>query len=248
MPTYINSGTYITLVGNVVMNPVCPGSIQANDLLLLAYGHLNSGSQVAATYSLSSSGWTSIGADRQNNARLFTHYKVAAGTESSLTLTIRVTNGITATCQTAVIHQFRSVSTVNVLESSAVAGGFSAVLADTGVTSTQPYGIAVNMLNVSTGATVVDGPFTGAVGGIWAATYLVSGASGSRLIMETATITSSGTIDGGVYTMTTTSAWVNRGFVLLDKVSAAGQLSVGATGLAQGTNFGALPVICPQGF
>lgn len=215
-----------------------PSAIQDGDLLFLQFGHINSTSQAAAVYSLSA-GWTTIAVeDRVNNCRRWLYYRVGTSNLSSTTYTVGVSGGIPTGQQSVDILQFRGVNTDNPYEGLTNVAGNSVTISDAPVVSTGQNELACNFLFVGPSNDINE--FTGEVGGDWTVAYATEAAEAARQAVQVATLTSSGTIDGGLLTLVTSGAWLNRGLALLPSATA---MVLTPSGIAETPAFGATPPI-----
>ena len=130
-----------------------------------------------------------------------------------------------------IVHEFSGVSagttlaTVieNVTAGSTVSGaGTSTTVADAGVTTLGPNRLALNFLGFNDDLTGFDGSFTSETGGDWATVISLGTSVGTdaAVNLQTATIASPGTINGGTMTITS-MAWGAVGFALKPSATAA---------------------------
>jgi hypothetical protein len=94
--------------------------------------------------------------------------------------------------------------------------GTSAVAADTGVTTLGPERLVINLLAINDDNAV--GAFTGQSGGTWAepvAEYATQTGTDGCIQIQTATVNTAGTINGGTASITDSDAWGVVGFAIL---------------------------------
>lgn len=99
--------------------------------------------------------------------------------------------------------------------------GTSATIADSGVTTLGADRLAINLVAVNDD-NALDA-FTGMTGGTWAeatAEYLTATGTDGAIGLQTATIASAGTIDGGTDSMGISDAWGVVGFALIPAAAA----------------------------
>jgi len=175
-------------------------NLAGTDGVLTSIGEFNIGSAVAASQHL----W--IGRSLNTSAMVIT-----GGNTGTDDLYIRV-------------YEFSGVSTGTTLATvieNATAGstttgaGTSTTVADASVQTLGTNRLALNFIGTNDDLTI-GGSFTGETGGDWAsvASYGTSTGTDAALNLNTATIASAGTIDGGTYTITS-MAWGVVGFALI---------------------------------
>jgi len=134
-------------------------------------------------------------------------------------------NGIGANDLYVRVYEFTNVSAgttlATVIENSTAGAttngaGATAAISDTAVVTLGPDRLALNFVAVDDDN--VLGSFTGESGGNWAeavAYYADSGGSDACIQLQTAAMTSAGTVDGGSYTMSVADNWGVIGFALI---------------------------------
>jgi hypothetical protein len=125
----------------------------------------------------------------------------------------------------SIIYEFSGVSAdttlTNILENSSLGSavngtGTSTTVADTGVTTLGADRLAVNFVAVNDDNAVAA--FAGMTGGTWAeatAEFLSATGTDGCIQLQTATMDSAGTINGGTLTMAASDAWGVVGFALI---------------------------------
>lgn len=192
--------------------PGFPTGISSGSLLLLHV--LTSDNAVPTT----PSGWTSIVAASLWGGRSTVFAKSANGTESG-TLTIVSNVGATALAF-ARIYRFEGwlndATITNNFEGFSTSNNSSSPITDAGVTTLGVDRLAVQFVHV--GNDVALASFTGETGGDWTeavAEATTTVASDGTLQLQTASLASAGTIDGGSTSFSPTSAgWGIHGFAI----------------------------------
>ncbi len=153
------------------------------------------------------------------SARQFLYMSVADGTETtSDTLTIATSGGSSGIRHQAVVHKFVNAATT--WESSSFGSGSTSVVSDAGVTTLGSSRLAVNMM--AAGFFNASSAFTGETGGDWSLMYIsaTDGFNG-HVSVNAADMASSGTINGGAYSLATSAVWLVSGFALISDTPAA---------------------------
>ena len=218
-PLYVTSNS-VTQAGNVDLTVTFPAA-QIGDALILNVGHANDSAQYdAVTYGFPTTVFpTDISYDATPSRRLWLRGRVCDGTEPA-SVTVTVTNGSSASLHSAAIHVFRNTAGLSI-EGSLAAFGFSSGPSDRSVTTTRPNRLACNFMLLQTDQNM--GSWTGETGGDWTLVWQMPSGRG-RLSLQTALLTSAGTIDGGGYTLPGAAAYTIRGLAFLP----------GANGVASG--------------
>lgn len=217
---------------------VYPSNMEDGDVVFLQFGHINSPSQAAATYSLSA-GWTTIAvADTQNSCRRWLYYRVATANLSSTTYTVGVSGGIPTGYQSIDMMQFRGVNASTPYESTTNVSGNSTVISAARVATTENNELACNFILVTVSVDINN--FTGETGGDWTTAYATTPAQGARQTVQVATLAASGAINGGSVSISTAGAWLNRGLALLPSAT---PLALTPSGMGESLAFGVTPPV-----
>lgn len=152
------------------------------------------------------------------------HLYAARAVSGSLSITISHANGTDqyfrwyefsgASAATSVAGVFEDIT--------ATASGTATAINDEAVTTSGADRLAVNFVGVNDDNAV--GAFTGMTGGTWAeaeAEYATATGTDACIQLQTATMASAGTIDGGSYTMSVADPWRVIGFAILPSAVAA---------------------------
>lgn len=217
-PAFAAAGAGATTeVSAADLAPACPATVNAGELLII-HTHWE-GSTIAP---VTPSGWTSIdsGAPRVVGAtsfRMWTYGKIADGTEDGTSISLGAVANTNS--RHAIIYSFSSVRNDTVAN---VVGGFGfgqgavAQVDDTGVTTPEADCLAVNLVSVADDNPLV--PFTGMTGGTWTepvADYQTAVTTpDTAMQLQTATMASAGTINGGAQTMVAADPWGVVGFYI----------------------------------
>lgn len=193
MPTYVSAGTGAT-ADTAALDVPYPATVNANDLLVLHHIMRDGGHTVTTP-----GGWGVLQATIDNTFTIFgsLYGKVAAGTETG-NLTVSITGGTAITV--ARIYRFTSNAVTSYSEglSNSGIGDASATVTDAGVTTLGANRLACNF--VATSGDTPIGDFTGETGGDWVEAAEFDATGVGQIQLQTATIASAGTINGGTLT------------------------------------------------
>src|SRR5512147_1192836 len=233
-PQYINSSPYSQLGGAGTHVLVVP-TVAAGDLLLLQYFHRGGGDALASTLSASAD-WNTINVGTQNSARQYVLGRFTAAAANTTTYNIEII-GIGTYTNNAAVHIIRGVTLSSYYENiSSVGGATTTNRTDSLVVTTGQEELAINLLAQNNNTDAAD--FVGEAGGSWVLSRSMSARVDGTIALYTASMTTSGTIDGGAYNPAITSGlWTNFGMAL-KPASAASPQTLTSVGLALGANFG----------
>lgn len=225
MPIYSTHGSFADALTNALtLSPSYPSGIVAGDVLYLHLAH-GPGVGVCALPITGATEFTMISSasgGTGNTARQFIYRRVATSTESG-TVTLSCTSTFTGVRWKAVIHKFSGLNTSTLEDSAAaLATGNSTTATAPSVTALGRNRLGVVFGAWNLGADVISVPeFTGESGGDWLKRYdafdeLDSTLGTPLMFMHTATLSSSGTISGGISTSTTAgSGYILTGLSLI---------------------------------
>lgn len=244
-PQYINSSPYSRLNGAGTHVLVVP-TVAAGDLLLLQYYHRNVAAGLTSTLSRSAS-WSTINIGTFNSARQYVLGRFVSGAAGTTTYNIEVIGASTYT-NNAHIHIFRNVTLSSYFENISSLNVINATNpADSIVITTGQEELAINLLCMNNAVDIAD--FINETGGTWVLSRTMSASVDGKMSLFTASITTSGTIDGGIHSPSIASGLgINFGMALKPATAGAAPQTVTAVGLASGVGFGGVPIICPIGF
>lgn len=248
-PTPASSGTGSN-VGIANPTPTWPAVVTAGQYgLLIGYVKNDAAGTLTAP-----SGWTAIsgspatgGADK---LYCWSFDGLAVGTEDGATVTL--TQSGTTGRRAGLIVTFDGVDATTSIEGYIEQyNSTTTVVADAAVTTSGTARLAVNVIGYTTRQTAGQEDLAGESGGTWAPTFYYEGGANPTLSVQTATIASSATIDGGSGTPSPSSQSIVIGFALFNAASAAagagasagtstaaavGQSTAGAVASAAGTS------------
>jgi hypothetical protein len=187
--TFVSAGTGSGVTGNPI--PAYPGSLQANDLILLQVTVRDT-----TTTPTTPAGFTLLyGPDSTGTGRQWIYYKFATGSESG---TITVTIG-GFTCKIARMYAFRNVALSSFTDGASFGLGSSSTISSQPVTTAGTGELAVSFVFINNDNAV--GSFAGETGGNWAeiaaGEFTSPAGSNGCVQLQTATMTSAGTISVG---------------------------------------------------
>jgi flagellin-like protein len=190
--TFVSAGTGSGTTGNPT--PTYPGSLQANDLILLQVTVRDTTNTPTTP-----AGFTLLyGPDSTGTGRQWIYYSFATGSESgSITVTIGGSN-----CKMARMYAFRNVALSSFIEGGNFGSASSRYITAQSVTTTGANRLAVSFVFVNNDNTV--GSFTGESGGDWTeatAEFTTSAGNNGCIQLQTSTMATAGTISGGSYDM-----------------------------------------------
>lgn len=245
-PTYLSNGAYNRTLQatNISMLVVCPASVSAGNLLLLAYGQRGTSATSATTFT-GPAGWTAVGTTLSRNfCTLLLWRKTADGSESSLTQTIVITSGGPGAVMNGVIWMF-DANAQSIEGIATVVGGVTTIsAADVVVGGVDRLGVDV-MLTQNAGT--LSATLGGSTGGTWLRQNYGVAAANCTLFLYTADLAAGANITSGSSTGAGASNWLSEGFALYAAGAAPINVnSAGAYGAA--IAYGGLPLICPVGF
>lgn len=222
LPAYKSAGAgtpTLGLAGVFTLNPACPATVDADDILIL---HCTCRAGTSAAWDGPPSGWGTID-DNLGSARhrMSLYWKRADGSEDGSTVT--VTGAYTGTNQGAYarIYSFSGVknsgsSASDICESGSNTSGSSSSVSFIDVTTTGADRLACVFTGANDDATIAA--FTGESGGDLTepvAEYTsVTGGDG-MLSLQTADMASSGTLTGGTATLGVSCSWISRSLALI---------------------------------
>ena len=209
IPAYINAGAGASATTSPVAVPY-PTGITAGNLLILQVSVRN-----LTSVPTDPSGWTLLyGPDTSGTSvRQWIYGKIADGTESG-DLSLAHDASIVVAAR---IYLFRSVLGTSYTEGGSTTNISGSIVYDAGVTTSGANRLAVNFVAISDNNTGIT-DFVGETGGDWTeavAEYSFATGLDGTLQLQTAAMVSSGTIDGGSYTMQAADAGIIRGFALI---------------------------------
>src|SRR3972149_4634323 len=209
IPAYINAGAGASATTSPVAVPY-PTGITAGNLLILQVSVRN-----LTSVPTDPSGWTLLyGPDTSGTSvRQWIYGKIADGTESGELSLAHDASIVVA----ARIYLFRSVLGTSYTEGGSTTNISGSIVYDAGVTTSGANRLAVNFVAISDNNTGITA-FVGETGGDWTeavAEYSFATGLDGTLQLQTAAMVSSGTIDGGSYTMQAADAGIIRGFALI---------------------------------
>jgi len=209
IPAYINAGAGASATTSPVAVPY-PTGITAGNLLILQVSVRN-----LTSVPTDPSGWTLLyGPDTSGTSvRQWIYGKIADGTESG-DLSLAHDASIVVAAR---IYLFRSVLGTSYTEGGSTTNISGSIVYDAGVTTSGANRLAVNFVAISDNNTGITA-FVGETGGDWTeavAEYSFATGLDGTLQLQTAAMVSSGTIDGGSYTMQAADAGIIRGFALI---------------------------------
>src|SRR3972149_4288072 len=209
IPAYINAGAGASATTSPVAVPY-PTGITAGNLLILQVSVRN-----LTSVPTDPSGWTLLyGPDTSGTSvRQWIYGKIADGTESGELSLAHDASIVVA----ARIYLFRSVLGTSYTEGGSTTNISGSIVYDAGVTTSGANRLAVNFVAISDNNTGIT-DFVGETGGDWTeavAEYSFATGLDGTLQLQTAAMVSSGTIDGGSYTMQAADAGIIRGFALI---------------------------------
>src|SRR3990172_2502157 len=209
IPAYINAGAGVSATTSPVAVPY-PTGITAGNLLILQVSVRN-----LTSVPTDPSGWTLLyGPDTSGTSvRQWIYGKIADGTESG-DLSLAHDASIVVAAR---IYLFRSVLGTSYTEGGSTTNISGSIVYDAGVTTSGANRLAVNFVAISDNNTGITA-FVGETGGDWTeavAEYSFATGLDGTLQLQTAAMVSSGTIDGGSYTMQAADAGIIRGFALI---------------------------------
>lgn len=148
---------------------------------------------------------------------------VFIGRATATTVSVLADTGTSGTDLYCRIYEFSGASDAtslgSVVEGSTAGDGGTAAVSDQGVTTTGPDRLALNFVQINDDNAM--GAFTGMTGGTWAevvAEYATATGTDGCLQVQSASMASAGTINGGSYTMAAGDDWTVVGFALLPYV------------------------------
>jgi len=196
-PVYSSAGAGTSVALDTTLSVAYPATVAAGDLLLLHVMLRESGHTVTTP-----TGWDVLASDIDNTFSIICTLfgKIAAGTETG-SLAVDVGGG--AAPYGARIYKITgNQTTAGYTEgvSNSGIGDASATVTDAGVTTTGVDRLALNFVAVN--GTAGLSSFTGETGGDWteAVAEYTDATNGIQLQLQTATIASAGTINGGSFT------------------------------------------------
>src|SRR3990172_483084 len=206
---YIHAGAGASATTSPVAVPY-PTGITAGNFLILQVSVRN-----LTSVPTDPSGWTLLyGPDTSGTSvRQWIYGKIADGTESG-DLSLAHDASIVVAAR---IYLFRSVLGTSYTEGGSTTNISGSIVYDAGVTTSGANRLAVNFVAISDNNTGIT-DFVGETGGDWTeavAEYSFATGLDGTLQLQTAAMVSSGTIDGGSYTMQAADAGIIRGFALI---------------------------------
>lgn len=244
-PQYIDSSPYSRLAGAGTHTLVVP-TVAAGDFLILRCYHRNLATGISATLSASAS-WSLINIGTMLSARQYVFGRFVASATNTRTYGCEFIGTGTYT-NNADIHIIRGVTLSSYYEGLSSLGGATATnRLDSIVVATGQQELAINLLCQNNALDAQS--LAGATGGTWVLSRSMSDNVDGKLSLYVASLTTSGTIDGGAYSPTQSSGmWINLGLALKPVEGGAVAQTVTAGALAVGSGFGGAPIICPVGF
>ncbi len=185
--------------------------VREGELLILRAGHLNAGSEAAATWTFPDD-WSLRWADQVNSQRNWVYSKVAKGTEVG---NVMVSSSGGTTQRYGVIDRWGDIDTTtdHGIYGASLLTGTSATVGDADVTTSAAGDMAVQIIAQSISGTTI-GDFAGESGGNW--TMDADGGAGAPvtgIAYASAATPTGGRIGGGTYTISS-GVWIVRGFCL----------------------------------
>lgn len=223
LPTFVSAGSGAVATTTTLVTCSGPASgLQLNDMLLMHYLYdLTGGSDgplASYTNMANLAGTTSSRTDltTRDSGSMILAASVARYTGSG-TPSFQFAGGTEGCDVYCRMYAFRGVSLgttlAEVIESEGFGSGTSTTIADTGVTTTGPDRLAVQMISVNDDNAV--GPMTGMTGGTWGepvAEYATATGTDACIAINTADMAAAGTINGGTYVMVASDNWGVIGF------------------------------------
>ena len=204
-PAFVDAGAGSASGSGTSLAVNYPATVNANDFLVVHVYTTNSSSITTP------SGWTSIASASSGFQLWHAYYKLAAGTEGGGTLTVSFSFQNTGAF--ARIYRF----TGGGIEGAAgVATASSTTIADQGVTTSGNGRLAVNLVALAGSRTI--GNFTGMTGGTWAeavAEYTSTVGNDATLQVQTASIATATTINGGTTSISPSALYSVLGFAIV---------------------------------
>jgi hypothetical protein len=207
--TFVSAGTGSGTTTNPT--PTYPTGLQANDLLLVQVTVRDTSNTPTTP-----TGFTLLyGPDSTSSTgRQWIYYKFTTGTESgTVTVTIGGSN-----CKIARMYAFRNVALSSFTEGGGFGSGNSRYISAQSVTTSDTGRLAISFVFVTNDNSV--GSFAGETGGDWTeavSEFITTAGSNGCVQLQSATMSSAGTISGGSYDMGYyySDPWGVRAFALI---------------------------------
>lgn len=216
-PFWKDVGTGVNVsFSSAAVAPTFPSTVASGDLAILTAWIKNDADASADQ----PTGWLPLftGSSNIDNGAdaMAVYYKICDGTEDGTSVTVPITEPTPSGRRAAWINTFGGDSSVWHFESSAIeiASTLATTITDRDVTTLGPNRLAVNLIGYSNRQTGGQEAFTGETGSTWVASAYYEGGNNPTLSIQTATMTSSGTVGGGSDATITSSIWTILGFAI----------------------------------
>lgn len=213
MPAYSVSGAYSAVFGfcgTIDPVPNLPFGCAAGDIII-GFCAVRAGTSVSAIST--PFGFTSIYSAGATTFRTLSCYKVADGTEDFMsTVQFSSTYSGTSPRGIAELHLFKNTNSSSVDTIGGTNTGSSTTASFSSLTTTLSNELAVGLVGIQSATTI--GSNTGETGGDWTEANPETSAVTLTIQLQTAQMTTAGTLSGGSSTIGVSSAWHTHCFAL----------------------------------
>lgn len=227
-PTRVANSTAVSAIDDpcsgfeAAMTLTYPGAISAGDILLCIFNSNSSNTSDTVGFSSDATAapWSLLYEAGAGTSRYIgVYYKIATGSEDGGSVTCTITfSGTTNSRCLSVIHQFTNSSEAGI--DTSVGGASSGTSSTPGfhsLTTNQTNSLAVGIMWANTSTTINS--HVGETGGDWTEAAAEHTSAGNLIQVQTAGMTSIGTISGGNSSLGISTSWQNYNFALEEVVA-----------------------------